>query len=246
VKKIKILVVDDEIRIGKSFKKCLESDDITVDYETNGKAAIEQVGSNKYDVIFLDVIMPGLNGVQVLKKIKEADSGVKVVMITGYSVEEMMEKAKEYGAYASMNKPINISSIMDVIKQIANGDKKAGTMKCLVIDEMNSVESLLFTVLDSAGFSVKIINNLNEKLTKEDIEEFSIAVINIDPYKIKGSSLIELVTKVLPKERIIVIADKTEEENDIEEALNTGSVNYIGRKATKKDIMQVLKSINKG
>lgn len=114
----RILIVDDDEKICVMFKRILENEGIDTDYVLNGRDAVEKVKKIPYDILFLDVIMPGMSGVEVLQKIRVFNKDIPVVMITGYSVSELLDQAKEFGLYRSLTKPINISQILEVIRNI--------------------------------------------------------------------------------------------------------------------------------
>lgn len=120
---IRILIVDDDEKICKLFEISLGEEGIDVDYLLNGNDALEKIKSKKYDVIFLDYIMPEIDGIQLLKMIREFNKDIPVVMITGTLRDDKLEKAKEYGAHALLIKPIKTSRILDVIRDITKVKK---------------------------------------------------------------------------------------------------------------------------
>lgn len=137
---IRVCIIDDDEKIGKMFQIIFRELGVSADYVLNGHDAIEQVKSNDYAALFMDIIMPGMNGVQVLEKIRSFNTRIPVVMISGYLVTELLEKAKEFGIYSSLNKPIYISQIVDVMRSIIDGKKQeiSGKKRCLIIDEQQS------------------------------------------------------------------------------------------------------------
>jgi len=118
----KILIVDDEEDIRKTLSLFLESKCEEV-LEADG------VGQTIYhlnrvipDLIFLDVMLPGLDGIEILQMIKKYDENMPIIMMSGYATEEMAKKSLSIGAYDYVRKPFNldrISSMMSVI-ELAN------------------------------------------------------------------------------------------------------------------------------
>ena len=82
MKKVKILWVDDQIDLLKSHIIFLNERNYHVDTCTNGKDSLEKISNQMYDIILLDENMPGISGIETLKKIKKIDRNLKVIMIT--------------------------------------------------------------------------------------------------------------------------------------------------------------------
>lgn len=97
-KKKKILVVDDEADILELFKSRIKASGYDVATASNGKEALEKLISEKPDAVLLDVMMPGISGLDVLKKIREYDQNLPVFIITAFSNEERFLAASKLNA----------------------------------------------------------------------------------------------------------------------------------------------------
>jgi len=94
----KILVVDDEPDFLKMIKIRLEANDYNVIVASNGKEALEQIKSVIPDAVLLDILMPGIDGLEVLKRIRKTNPNLPVFIITAFSNEERFESAKKLNA----------------------------------------------------------------------------------------------------------------------------------------------------
>ncbi len=114
---LKVLVIDDKkvIRDFFDFTLGYYGHQITVVHDPGQAAKV--AGGGDFDIAFLDMIMPGQDGVSVLREIKAAAPRLPVVMMTGYSVEEKKEEAKRLGACACLKKPFEVEDIRRVIKE---------------------------------------------------------------------------------------------------------------------------------
>ena len=122
-KKMKILWVDDEIDLLKPFVLFLEELNYHVDTCNNGTDAIEKVLENKYDLVILDVMMPGLDGLATLQEIKRFNASLPIVMVTKSEEEGLMDKAIASQISDYLIKPINPSQIIAAIKKIFQADE---------------------------------------------------------------------------------------------------------------------------
>ena len=109
--KKRILVIDAEETIRHLFKETLEANSYHVITTDDGTKALELVKSWNFDLIFVDLKMPGLNGVETFRQIREINDSVPVVIITGYPISGLMEKALEQGPFGVMKKPLGVLDI---------------------------------------------------------------------------------------------------------------------------------------
>ena len=120
--KYKVLIIDDEESVGYSIKRILENDgDIDSEIAMSGKKGIEMYNLNKYDIVISDLIMGEINGLEVLKQIKEKDKDAVVIMITGKGSEKIAAESIKSGAYDYFSKPFDYT---DFFKTIRNAKEK--------------------------------------------------------------------------------------------------------------------------
>ena len=121
-KKLKILVVDDEKIIGELFEFTLNYSGHSTTYVKSAQEALEAIDREKFDIAFVDIVMPEKDGVQLLKEIKEKKKNLPVVMMTGYSIEDKKREAMEIGVVSCLNKPFEVDEIKDAIKRAIGKD----------------------------------------------------------------------------------------------------------------------------
>jgi DNA-binding NtrC family response regulator len=115
---VKILIVDDELIVRESLGGWLERDGHTVDKAASGEESLEKFEKTRYDIILLDIKMEGMSGLEVLKKVKEVDPDVSVVMITAYGSIPSAIEAMKSGAYEYLLKPFDPDELMVLIEKI--------------------------------------------------------------------------------------------------------------------------------
>ncbi len=120
----RILVIDDEEAIRKSFVLALEETEYQVDTAESGEKGIEMEKGGKYDLIFLDLKMPGLNGVETLQELRKIDKGVPIYIITAFYeefFEELKGSEKDGIEFEVLRKPFSGDQILLTAKSILKG-----------------------------------------------------------------------------------------------------------------------------
>lgn len=112
----KVLIVDDEKEIVDFMARFLKRLNIDSKTAISGEQALEFYKADKYDCVFLDIHLGGIDGIEVLKQLKLLNSDVKVVVITGSIGEESKEKIIKLGAIDYLQKPIVLSEFKEKIK----------------------------------------------------------------------------------------------------------------------------------
>ncbi|MBU0988456.1 MAG: response regulator [Proteobacteria bacterium] len=117
MQKIKILLIDDEEDFVKMLSERLRTRNLESDIALNGEQALELVVNQVPDVMILDLKMPGLDGMEVLRHVKTTYPDVEIIILTGhYSLEDRIE-ALVLGAYEFLEKPVDIDHLINTIKQ---------------------------------------------------------------------------------------------------------------------------------
>lgn len=111
--KLKLLLVDDEERFLETTKHLLENRGVHTFTATNGLDAFRVLDEHQIDVVILDVKMPGLDGVEVLRKIKRKHPLVEVIMLTGHASVESAVEGLKLGAFDYIMKPCDISTMIE-------------------------------------------------------------------------------------------------------------------------------------
>jgi len=115
---LKILIVDDETVVRDTLTAMMKHFGHATDCAPDGLCAQEIMQQNEYDVVFLDIRMPGLDGITLLKWCQEADLSSQVIIMTGHGEEKTREEALQYGAFAFLNKPFKLNEINELISQL--------------------------------------------------------------------------------------------------------------------------------
>jgi DNA-binding NtrC family response regulator len=111
----KVLLVDDEEEFVETLAERMRNRGMEVATSKSGGEALELVDSEPYDVVVLDLQMPGMDGIEVLERIKKRQPDIQVVLLTGHATVEKGVQAMKQGALEFLEKPVDISALSEVI-----------------------------------------------------------------------------------------------------------------------------------
>lgn len=112
---ISVLVVDDDVRFGQNMVKLLHTHNINAIAADSGLAAIEAVEAHNYDVVLLDMKMPGLSGVETMLRIREIATDAQVIFLTGHASVDDALAGLNLGAFDYLLKPAPTEAIVEKI-----------------------------------------------------------------------------------------------------------------------------------
>ena len=113
-----ILIVDDDRDHAESVADILAMRGHDIDIAGSGEAGIAKFGEGGIDVVLMDVKMPGMNGVEAFFAIRRLKPDARVVMMTGFSLEELVDKAMANGAVTTLRKPLAIQQLLQTIEML--------------------------------------------------------------------------------------------------------------------------------
>lgn len=121
--KIKLMIVDDHALIREGLTKILEMEEnFQIVYKaSDGNEAVEYIKDNNLDIVLLDINMPNMNGIETLKKIKQINPSLKIIMLTVYDAREYLIETLNLGANGYMLKDAEADSLVKAIEAVYNG-----------------------------------------------------------------------------------------------------------------------------
>ncbi|MFY7707053.1 MAG: sigma-54-dependent transcriptional regulator [Flavobacteriales bacterium] len=116
----KILIIDDEAAIRGALKEILEYESFEVDEAEDGLQGLKKLEKENYDLIFCDIKMPKMDGIEVLEKLKEKEIEAPVIIITGHGSVETAVEALKKGAYDFIQKPLDLNRVLVTVRNASN------------------------------------------------------------------------------------------------------------------------------
>jgi DNA-binding NtrC family response regulator len=117
-KSVKILIVDDEFSVRDSLTKWFKSDGYVADSAANATEALKKLQAGHWDIVFLDIKMPGVDGMELQQRIKNIDPDIVIIMLTGYASIDTAVKSLKEGAYDYLTKPVDPDYLSHLIEKI--------------------------------------------------------------------------------------------------------------------------------
>jgi len=113
----RILVVDDEVGIREGCRRVLVPQGFEVDVAENGPVGLRKLRESRYDVLLLDIMMPGMSGMEVLRQARQIDPDLICIIITGYATVELAVQAVREGAHDFIAKPFSADLLLQVVNR---------------------------------------------------------------------------------------------------------------------------------
>jgi two-component system, NtrC family, nitrogen regulation response regulator NtrX len=121
-----ILVVDDEADIRKSLRGVLEDEGYKVSTAESGEACLDVLKTRSFDVVLLDIWLPGIDGLETLERIKEREDPPEVIIISGHGTIETAVRATKLGAFDFIEKPLSLDRTLILIKNAMQARRLRG------------------------------------------------------------------------------------------------------------------------
>ncbi len=218
MKPLRIFVVDDDRDFAESLADVLEPQGHTVALAFSGEEAVQRFDAEDFDITFMDVRMPGMDGVESFLEIRKMKPGAKVVMMTAYSVEQLLDKAIEEGALGVLRKPFETDDLIKMLDAI----KRRGII--LVIDDDDDFAASVETFLTGHGYHVLVARTGEEAVEKVLANGIDLLVLDLRLPVLSGLDVyLELKNRGRALPTIIVTAYAAEEKESID-ALRSMSV----------------------
>ena len=216
-RKTNILIVDDNANQRKTMSLILRHKGYAVATANDGPEAIERVRQSPFDMIFMDIKMPVMNGVDTYRRIKEIRPEAVVMMMTAYAVEDLVQQALEEGAYGIVYKPLDIEWAITIVEEAKQTQTGAFI---LVVDDDPGTCITLRNVLARKGHEVGIARSGEEAIAIAQQKAYDIIFIDMKLPVLNGLETYLAIREINPKAvAIMMTAYRQEMASLVEEAV---------------------------
>jgi DNA-binding response OmpR family regulator len=222
---LKILVVDDDIDVADSLADVLElrGHDVTTVYDS--AEAVKAFTRERFDIAFMDVMMPGKNGVESFLEIRKIKPDARVVMMTGFSVQHLLDQALEQGAAGVLHKPVAVDDILAML----DGLRRLSEARALVLvadSDADFAEDLRQRLLEG-GHAARIANTGQEALAIIGDEPLDLLILELELPVISGLEVyyeMKRLNRVVPT---IILSAGPKDHDGVERCLRDPAISGI-------------------
>ena len=232
----KIMVVDDDEGMRVTLEGIFEDEGYSVIGVADGYRAIEMAKGTPFALIFMDIKMPGINGLETYREIKKISPRSVVVMMTGFSVEELVKDALEEGAYAVIYKPFGMLQIIDIVQEVLK------TTFVLVVDDHAADRETLRAILEDNGYEVSLAEDGRQAISMATERHHRVLLMDVKMPGMDGITALQEIRKVDPLVRVIFITGYALEDW-AREALLNGAYTVLTKPVDPDEMLALMKSI---
>jgi two-component system, NtrC family, response regulator HydG len=169
---MRVFIVDDDRDLAESLAIALEGSGYQVEMAYSGEEAIKIFSEKTFDIAFMDVKLPGKNGVESFLEIKKMKPGARVVMMTGYSVEQLLQQALDGGAWGILHKPIDMKQLLSMVKM-------ASDQGILVTDDDPDFAESISDFLSNNGYRVFVADNGDDAIKSMHSKKIDVLILDL-------------------------------------------------------------------
>lgn len=242
--KARILIVDDNTSLCRTMSFVLRRQGYEVTTAQDGPQAIERVKERPFDMIFMDIKMPLMNGVETYKRVKQIRPEAVVMMMTAYAVEDLVQQALEEGAYGIIYKPLDIEEKMVTVIEEAR-DAKQGAL-VLVVDDDPGTCITLRNILTRKSYKVDIAHTGEEAIGVAQERACDVVFIDMKLPTINGLETYLAIREINPQAVAIMMTAYRQEMADlIEEALHNDAHSCLYKPLEMEELLRLVDEVVK-
>jgi len=229
----KILIVDDEVRIRELLRKALAKEGYEVESVPSAEQALEMILKESFDLLLLDVRLSGESGLSIVKKVREYQSKIPIVIYSGVVTPELDKEAREAGANEVLNKDVDVLQLVAQIGKIAKAKDKIFQKpverlekSILVVDDEEGIRRVLREFFKRKGYNVFEAESGQKALELARSEKISMVLLDIRMPGMDGIETLKSLLEINPKLGIVMTAAE-ENEDLVKKAIELGAYSYV-------------------
>lgn len=236
------LVVDDNALLVRTLTDILRLAGWAVTPANSGSAAVDQVQERDFDVVLMDIKMPGVNGVEAFRAMRAIRPDLRVVLMSAYTAPELIAEAEREGVARVMSKPVDPSSLLALLEH-----GREGRRPVLVIDSDAAFLRTLSDLLTRDGYPTVLADGL-EHATRLLAERDPVAVLlHLHLGNVSAAEAITAVHRASPESALIVYSGSGDAREEVLESVPEGWVHaYLKKPFETARVSAVLKELRDG
>lgn len=220
---LRMLFVDDEVEFLESMSEALSRRGFVVDDVEDGLTALRLLEDRRYDVVVLDVKMPGIDGEEVYERIRRRHPDLPVILLTGHGTVEQAFRTSKSGLFEYLTKPCEVEKLAAIarcaVEQSQGNGSDTGTdesIRVLLVDDGIGALTAQGVLLQRCNLHTKTAHNILEARQWLRSTDFDVLVADLHALDENGTALVESVRQLRPTCEIIFMADRVSIEEAVE------------------------------
>jgi DNA-binding response OmpR family regulator len=214
----RILIVDDEADTCENLSDILTDAGFRVDTAQDGFAALALVRQNHYDIALLDLKMPGMDGLELYRRIREISAGTVAIVVTAYTGSDTAQTVLAAGAWRIMPKPVNVGGLLGLVATALD------TPLVLVVDDDRELCDNLWDLLRERDYRVHLAHDVSQAERALKQNRFHVVLIDMKLPAGDGLAVLHSLRRADKEARAVLITGcRPEMEAKVEQALQSGA-----------------------
>ncbi len=236
--RIKVLVVDDDRRMVSTICDILHVKGYDVVHAYTGSEALELVRSGDPDCVLMDLKMPGIDGVEAVKMIKDLSPDLPVILMSAYATEEQAAEARTHGAYTVLAKPVDIQMVLSFLSILRKEES------ILIVDDDPVFCKTLKDIFQTRGFVVATENNPGKVLAHMEEDYKLVVLLDLKLGDTNGLEVLKNIRARYPTKPVVLVTSYGEEMGDsIKKGLQIGAYTCLYKPFASDSLIETIREI---
>jgi len=233
-----VLLVDDDLNFRNTLSKILLKKGYEVMTAESGYQALDYLRERDFGVVLMDIKMPVLNGVEAFKKVKVLKPGLPVILMTAYSMEDLVKEAVKEGVYSVLRKPFDAETVIRMIEKCQSGGLVA------VVDDDPNFTRTMKSVLEKKGYGVTAFQSGKEALDSALHRPHDIFLLDLKMPVLNGLETYLEIRNINPRAVVILVTGHGQDMRDlIDMAVEEGVYRCLYKPFEMSDVLELIDEI---
>jgi CheY-like chemotaxis protein len=233
---MRILIVDDDAGTAETLGDILEASGYQVELAADGPQALACLQARPFDVVFLDIKMPRMNGVEVLRRMKPL-CGVPAVMMTAYALPDLIDQAEREGVLAVLAKPLPVDRVLAFLAALSSA------RLILIVDDDPAVAETLQDILEARGHAVACATEAATALNVVRQEHPDLVLLDLKLPDENGYEVLQAIRRVDPSTAVLLMTGYGRELSGlVEKSLETGAFDCLHKPIDPAHVLRCVSS----
>ena len=239
--KTSVLIVDDNASLVKTISFVLRRQGYTVGTAQDGEQAIAMVKESHFDIVFMDIKVPLVDGIETYRRMKKIRPKVLVVMMTAHAAKKKVQEAIEEGIYDVICKPLKIEKVLALVEEVRQAKKETFI---LIVDNDPAICIVLKKILTRKGYKTNLVHSGEQAVEIVRRKAHDIILIEMKLPTINGLETCLKIQEVQPESAVILMtADRQEMLPLIETAMNNNAYACLYKPFAIEDLLKIVDEI---